>query len=1094
LRISTAERLAVLSYAKRSEAPLVSLLLAVESGRATREAGERPLVSSHQALIDALSAVGGRPLGHQDRITTISADGRWVVTATDDGAARVWDLATETPTADPRVLSMHKKEITCAAIAAAGRWIVTADSGQMVRIWDLAAEDPGLMSRALTGHQGFVHSVAISADGRWVAASSDNEAWIWDAQAEDLGAPRVLSGDAGGIGRVAISPNGHWLVTGAESLLAWPGIRGLTAPVNDAAVRIWDLTAGDPGNSVRILVGNVRGESTAATISADGRWLVKTGHDETRIWDLAGENPSANSCVVYRFSVPALCAAVSADSRWLVAGGIGAAIHDLTDNNPSNAFARAFEGRATEFDVSAAISQDSHWAVTGSVDQTARIWDLTAPDPYAAPRILNVRDGPIVSVAVSPDNRWVVTAGLQARIWHLAGKNDPVNPRLFSGGDPGFVAISRDGRWLVTRSRDEFDRGLAQLWDLTAEDPVAAPHVLSGHRGWVNAEISSDSHWIVTAGLDDPAARVWDLTAEDPGTNPRVLNGHSAKISNVTISADSRWVVTRSNDNTARVWDLTAGDPGATHRVLNGNGTISSVTISADGRWIIMANQDGTARIFDLTAEDPNAGARALGENDRRTSVLAISPDSHWIVTGSTGNTAQVWDLTAADPGIGARVLSGHQDVITSAVVSSDSRWVVTRGMDNTARLWDLAAKDPGSAPRVVSGTREEIHNMQISPDCRSAVVFTGGNSIAHIWDLTAADPGASPRLLSGHQGPVMCVAISPDSRWVVTGSDDKTARIWDLTAENPSATACVLGGHQGPVFWVWFSADSRWIVTAIHDIRQKSDTNIRAWRWQWEDLVNLAAEVGRDFSREEWRQYFPNEPYRPTFAEPLLPAAPGTTTRTRPRARIIQDFHRREAAEAEAAGRWLAAAFHLRRLAELDRNDGALAQRAERALVNANDAAVLPGNLAYRAPDRVFPKASASHTPPRDRVERANDGIVNYRQSAFSGWTSWESPSPTDWLEIEFEKETEFSRVALAIYDEGGPRAGVQTPGSYDVEIWDGDMWQKIPDQHRTPEEPAGNRWNDVRFEKVKAKKVRVVFTHRGAARSGVTEIAVWP
>ena len=44
-----------------------------------------------------------------------------------------------------------------------------------------------------------------------------------------------------------------------------------------------------------------------------------------------------------------------------------------------------------------------------------------------------------------------------------------------------------------------------------------------------------------------------------------------------------------------------------------------------------------------------------------------------------------------------------------------------------------------------------------------------------------------------------------------------------------------------------------------------------------------------------------------------------------------------------------------------------------------------------------------------------------------------------------------------------------------------------------KTPEKSAGGAYNEARFEAVTARKVRVVFTHAGKARSGVTEVLVW-
>lgn len=147
-------------------------------------------------------------------------------------------------------------------------------------------------------------------------------------------------------------------------------------------------------------------------------------------------------------------------------------------------------------------------------------------------------------------------------------------------------------------------------------------------------------------------------------------------------------------------------------------------------------------------------------------------------------------------------------------------------------------------------------------------------------------------------------------------------------------------------------------------------------------------------------------------------------------------------------------------------------------------------GNLAYNSGDKPFPKATASHTSRFDKVEMANDGKVSFTNGPHNRWTSYESPNATDWLQIDFGEEKQFSRVELALYDD---RGGVQTPTKYDVQYWDGKEWKDVANAKQTPEKPAGGQFNEVTFDRVKASKVRVVFTHAGKARSGVSEIFVW-
>jgi hypothetical protein len=148
-------------------------------------------------------------------------------------------------------------------------------------------------------------------------------------------------------------------------------------------------------------------------------------------------------------------------------------------------------------------------------------------------------------------------------------------------------------------------------------------------------------------------------------------------------------------------------------------------------------------------------------------------------------------------------------------------------------------------------------------------------------------------------------------------------------------------------------------------------------------------------------------------------------------------------------------------------------------------------GNLAFNPWNKPFPKASASWTSRFDKVEMANDGKINFDAGPHNRWTSYESPNASDWLEIDFGAEKEVGRIELAIYDDHG---GVQAPQSYTVQFWDGKEWRDAAEQKRAPEQPKGGEINEVRFRKVKTDRVRVVFKHRGKARSGVSELLVWP
>jgi F5/8 type C domain-containing protein len=147
-------------------------------------------------------------------------------------------------------------------------------------------------------------------------------------------------------------------------------------------------------------------------------------------------------------------------------------------------------------------------------------------------------------------------------------------------------------------------------------------------------------------------------------------------------------------------------------------------------------------------------------------------------------------------------------------------------------------------------------------------------------------------------------------------------------------------------------------------------------------------------------------------------------------------------------------------------------------------------GNLALNKDGNAFPKASASFTSRFDKVEFVNDGVVNFNPTPHNRWTCFESPNEKDWLEIDFGAPKKVSRIELAIYDD---RGGVQAPKQYTVQHWNGAKWQDAPAQRKSPLEPVGGQINEVRFQEVTTTKVRVVFTHNGKARVGLSEMFIW-
>src|SRR5205823_4380939 len=84
---------------------------------------------------DAATGRGRTELhGHQDGVNSaaFSPNGRWIVTASDDGTARLWEAASGRPLVE---LRGHTREVTGAAFGPDGRQVVTASRDGTARLW-----------------------------------------------------------------------------------------------------------------------------------------------------------------------------------------------------------------------------------------------------------------------------------------------------------------------------------------------------------------------------------------------------------------------------------------------------------------------------------------------------------------------------------------------------------------------------------------------------------------------------------------------------------------------------------------------------------------------------------------------------------------------------------------------------------------------------------------------------------------------------------------------------------------------------------------------------------------------------------------------
>jgi WD40 repeat protein len=296
---------------------------------------------------------------HTGAVTDVAfhpSDGRSVVSASTDGAVRMWDFRSgkdlgklhETP-------SRVRLRV---AYSPDGQRLVTASSAdpqQPVSMWQM---DTAKKIFEFSGHPEPCLSVAFSPDGGHVASAGWGfEPRIWEATTgKEL---RVLRGHTWPIFGVAFSPNGRHFASGS----------------GDNTVRVWDWTTGE---MLRILEPGHAGRITSVAFSRDGQRLASSSWDRTvKVWDadtwtLLDEQPDpAGAVLCVAFGNDHRLAWGSTDSTVKVWDGPGTQTHVLRGH--------------TSWVQAVAVSpdKDGKWIASASLDGTVKIWK--APPAPSSP-------------------------------------------------------------------------------------------------------------------------------------------------------------------------------------------------------------------------------------------------------------------------------------------------------------------------------------------------------------------------------------------------------------------------------------------------------------------------------------------------------------------------------------------------------------------------------------------------------------------------------------------------------------------------------------------------------------------------------------
>jgi WD40 repeat protein len=345
--------------------PPAGLFTAVAFGPDSRIASG---MSDGSTIVWELSARGAEPIlslvGHDAAVDMVdfSPDGTRLVTSSDDGEVKVWDV---TPTGGGHEWLTVPGAGGLAYSPDGARLAVGSEDGD-VHVYDATN---GKEMLVLKGHQGRVNAIAFDPSGSTLATAGfvDGKARVWDATSGDELAKVDQARSqryAGGrcplyrtsleqVFDVAFSPDGAVLATGG-----WGG---------PSSTLVWDPATGE---RFSLLFEDPEQDPWGRSVdfSPDGRLVAGEGSDDVFVWSVEGAG------LVARMRAPQVTAlSFSPDGRRLATGSLdgGLTVWEARTGRQLDALTGNL-GQVMDL----AFAPDGASLATSSSDGTLRLWEV----------------------------------------------------------------------------------------------------------------------------------------------------------------------------------------------------------------------------------------------------------------------------------------------------------------------------------------------------------------------------------------------------------------------------------------------------------------------------------------------------------------------------------------------------------------------------------------------------------------------------------------------------------------------------------------------------------------------------------------------
>jgi WD40 repeat protein len=589
-----------------------------------------------------------------------SPDGRWLATACNGGAVRIWEVKTKRVA---RLLVVPKtmmvEILRGLAWSPDSRYLATCQQNAFVELWEVAT---GRRLRTLRS-PGPIRTVAWSPDGRSLAGAGWFQyAVIWDVASGEL--RQLLKGHTDSIQGLAWSPDSQKLATGSD----------------DKTAKLWDA---ETGQSLGTLQGHTGPVKAIAFAPYDGGLHLATGsYDRTvRLWNTK-EGICTHTLIGHSGQVWAV--AWSPDGKQLASGCTEWQVR-LWDPDAGKQI-RPLVGH-THIVTALSWSPDSQTLASGSCDTTVALWSVGKRPGSTIPGVSPWSNS---YPAWSPNGKYLATGAKNARLW-----STETGEQFHSF--PEHLGIARawspDSKLLVTT---DWKGG---LWFWGSEERSLRGSVSPNDKVMRAAAWSSDGKMLAT-GDESGNVALWGGTEGDwkKGQSPKWMYltdfaQPKAAIDTLAFSHDNAMLAWAGADGKVHLWDVQRQRRGHTYAVHSKR--IRTLAWAPMDRILATGAEDGVVRMWE---PDTDRIVHTLTDFHYKVLALAFSPDGKTLATADGWGDVRLWDPAT---GKQRRRLHGPTTPLYALTFSPDGRHLAGGGELATTHVWDV---DSGQVQAVLLG------------------------------------------------------------------------------------------------------------------------------------------------------------------------------------------------------------------------------------------------------------------------------------------------------------------------------------------------------------------------------------------------------